>query len=151
MGDRLANEIQCCQISFNEGDSIKYTLTTRCINKHWNRLSPPNTLALLLLTTWNGINMFLKFLLKQLRLLVFFGAIWHLHLSIRRKLHTQHWLALSSSMQLLFGILIMKLRRKRWGKCRRQQLGGSAGNGIIPVAPMTYLMILTGHPWRTAG
>ena len=153
MEDRLANEIQCCQMSFNEGDSlvIKYTLTTRCINKHWNRLSPPNTLELLLLTTWNGVNTFLKFLLKQLRLWVFFGAIWLLHLCIRRKLHTKHWFALSSSMQLLFGIPIMKLRRKRWRKCRRQQLGGSAGDGIIKVALMTCLMILTGHPWRTAG
>ena len=95
--------------------------------------------------------MFLKFLLKQLRLWVFFGAIWFLHISIRRKLHTKHWFALSSSMQLLFGIPIVKLRRKRWRKCRRQQLGGSAGDGIIKVALMTCLMILTGHPWRTAG
>ena len=82
---------------------------------------------------------------------VFFGAIWHLHLSIRRKLHTKHWFALSSSMQLLFSIPIVKLRRKRWRKCRRQQLGGSAGDGIIPVASMTYLMTSTGDPWRAAG
>ena len=45
--------------------AIKYTLTTRCINKLWNRLSLPNTLELLLLTTWNGVNMFLKFLLES--------------------------------------------------------------------------------------
>ena len=81
----------------------------------------------------NGVNMFLKFPLKQLRLWVFFGAIWHLHLGIQRKLHTKHWFALSLSMQLLFGIPIMKLRQKRWRKCRRQEPGGSAGYGILPV------------------
>ena len=113
--------------------------------------SPPNTLELLSLTIWNGVNMLLKFLLKQLRLWVFFGAIWHLHLGIQRKLHTKHWFALSSSMQLLFGIPIMKLRQKRWRKCRRQQPGGSAGDGIMPVASKTCLMNLSGHPWRTAG
>ena len=52
--------------------------------------------------------------IATLRLWVFFGAIWHLHLSIQRKLHTK-----SSSMPLLFGIPIMKLRLKRWRKCRR--------------------------------
>ena len=140
-------------MSFNEGDpAIKHTLNTHCINKHWNRFRPPNTLELLLLTTWNGVNMFLKFILKQLRLWVFFGAIWHLHLGIRRKLHTKHLFALSSNMQLLFGIPIMKLRpKKRQRKCRRQQPGGSVGDGIITVASMTCLMNLIGHPWRTAG
>ena len=141
-------------MSFNEGDaapSIKYILTTHYINKHWNRFSPPNTLELLSLTTWNGVNMLLKFLLKQLRLWVFFGAIWHLHPGIQRKLHIKHWFALSSSMQILFGIPIMKLRQKRWRKCRRQQPSGSAGDGIMPVASMTCLMNLSGHPWRTAG
>ena len=56
---------------------------------------------------------------------------WELHLGIRRKLHTKHWLALSSSIQLLSGIPIMTLRQKRWRKCRRQQPGGSAGDGIL--------------------
>ena len=41
-----------------------------------------------------------------------------LHLGTQRKLHTQHWFDLSLSMQLLFGIPIMKLRQKRWRKCR---------------------------------
>ena len=68
--------------------------------------------------------MFLKFLVKQLRHWVFFGAIWLLHLGIQRKLHTKHWFILSSSMQLLFGIPILNLRQKRWTKCRRQQPGG---------------------------
>ena len=143
-------------MSFNEGDggislAIKYILTTHYINKHWNRFSPPNTLELPSLTTWNGDNMLLKFLLKQLRLWVFFGAIWHLHLGIQRTLHTKHWFAFSSSMQLLFGIPIMKLRQKRWRKCKRQQPGGSAGDGIMAIASMTCLMNLSGHPWRTAG
>ena len=39
---------------------------------------------------------------------------------------------------------IVKLRRKRWRKCRRQQLGGSAESSVDD-------MLLTGHPWRTAG
>ena len=76
----------------------------------------------------NGVDMFLKFLLKQLRLWVFFGVIWHLHLDIRRKLHTKHLFALSSSMQLLFGIPIMKLRQKKVEKV--QKTGGSAIGGI---------------------
>ena len=37
-----------------------------------------------------GVKMFLKFLVKQQRHLVFFGAIWLLHLGIQRKLHTKH-------------------------------------------------------------
>ena len=36
--------------------AIKNTLNTHCINKHWNRFRPPNTLELLLLTTWNGVS-----------------------------------------------------------------------------------------------
>ena len=36
-------------------------------------------------------------------------------------------------MHLLFGIPIMKLREKRWRKCRRQQPGGPAGNGVTGV------------------
>ena len=34
--------------------------------KFWNRFDPPNTLDLLSLTTWNGVNIFLKFLVNQL-------------------------------------------------------------------------------------
>ena len=96
--------------------AIKYTLTTLYINKLWNRFDPPNTLDLLSLTTWNGVNMFLKFLVKQLRHWIFFDAIWLLHLGIQSKLHTKHWFALSLSMQLLFGIPIMKLRQKKGGE-----------------------------------
>ena len=139
------------QIKFNVAKCHSMRVTRHLPSNQIHFNFSPHTLELLLLTTWNGVNMFLKFLLKQLRLWVFFGSIWLLHLSIRRKLHTKHWFALSSSMQLLFGIPIMKLRRKRWRKCRRQQLGGSAGDGIIKVATMACLMILTGHPWRTAG
>ena len=45
--------------------------------KLWNRFDLPNTLDLLSLTTWNGVNIFQKFLVKQLRHWVFFGAIRH--------------------------------------------------------------------------
>ena len=99
--------------------AIKYTLTTLYINKLWNRFDPPNTLDLVSLTTWNGVNMFLKFLVKQLRHWIFFGAIWLLHLGIQSKLHTKHWFALSVSMQLLFGIPIMKLRQKMVEKVQK--------------------------------
>ena len=61
--------------------------TTLYTIKLWNRFDRPNTLGLLSLTTWNGVNIFLKFLVKQLRHWVFCGAIWLLHLSIQRKLH----------------------------------------------------------------
>ena len=65
-----------------------------------------------------GVNIFLKLHARQLRLWVFFGAIWHWHLGILRKLHTKHWFGLNLSMELLFGIPIMKLRLRRW-TCRR--------------------------------
>ena len=91
-------------------------------------------LTIVSLTTWNGVNIFQKFLVKQLRHWVFFGAIWLLYLGTQRKLHTKHWFVLSLSMQLLFGIPIMKVRQKRWRKCRRQQPGGPAGDGVTGVA-----------------
>ena len=47
------------------------------------------------------------------------STIWHLHLGIRRKLHTKHWFALSSSMQLLFGIPINKPRQKKVEKVQK--------------------------------
>ena len=88
---------------------------------------------------------------RQLRHWVFFGTIWPLHLGTLRKLHTKHWFVLSSSMQHLFGIPIMKLRLDRWRRYRgvRGQLpGGPAGDGETPVASATCLTILSGHPWR---
>ena len=114
--------------------AIKYISATLYFSKLWNRFDPPNTLDLLSLTTWNGVNIFQKFLVKQLRHWVFFGAIWLLHFGTQRKLHTKHWFVLNLSMQLPFGIPIMKLRQKRWRKCRRQQPGGPAGDGITGVA-----------------
>ena len=89
--------------------------------------------------------------LRQLRHWVFFGAIWPLHLGILRKLHTKHWLVLSSSMQHLFGIPIIKLRLDRWRRYRGQLPGGPAGDGETTVASATCLTILSGHPWRPAG
>ena len=103
------------------------------------------------LPTWFGVNTSLKFHLRQLRHWVFFGAIWPLHLGTLRKLHTKHWFVLSSSMQHLFGIPIMKLRLDRWRRYRGQLPGGPAGDGETPVASATCLTILSGHPWRPAG
>ena len=128
-----------------------YTLTTRCINKDWNRFSPPNTLELLSQITWIGVITFQKFHLRQLRHWVFFGAIWPLHLGTLRKLHTKHWFVLSSSMQHLFGTPITKLRLDRWRRYRGQLPGGPAGEGETPVASVTCLTNLSGHPWRPAG
>ena len=82
-----------------------------------------------------GVNTFLKLHARQLRLWVFFGAIWHWHLGILRKLHTKHWFGLNLSMQLLFGIPIMKQIEKvekvqrtaaRW-TCRRWRNTSSVG------------------------
>ena len=55
---------------------------------------------------------YFRYFVKQLRHWVSFGAIWLLHLGTQRKLHTKHWFVLSLSMQLLFGIPIMNLRKK---------------------------------------
>ena len=128
-----------------------YNLTTHCINKDWNRFSPPNTLELLSQMTWIGVNTFQKFHLRQLRLWVFFSAIRPLHLGTLRKLHTKHWFVLSSSMQHLFGIPIMKLRLDRWRRFRGQLPGGPAGDGETPVASATCLTNLSGYPWRPTG
>ena len=65
-----------------------------------------------------------------------------LHLGTLRKLHTKHWFVLSSSMQHLFGIPIMKLRLDRWRRYRGQLPGGPAGDGETPVASATCLTIL---------
>ena len=71
--------------------------------------------------------------------------------STLRKLHTKHWFVLSSSMQHLFGIPIMKLRLDRWRRYRGQLPGGPAGDGETPVASETCLTNLSGDPWRPAG
>ena len=123
-----------------------------CVSsKPWNRFNQPNTLDLLSLTTWNGVNIFQKFLVKQLRHWVFFGAIWPLHLGTQRKLHTKHLFVPSLSMQLLFGIPIMKMRQKRWRNGRRQQPGGPSGDGVTGVASTICWTNSSGHPWRTVG
>ena len=77
-------------------------------------------------------------------------SIWPMHLGTLRMLHTKHWFALSSSMQHLFGIPIMKLRLDRWRRCRGQLPGGPAGDGETPVASAICLTNLSGHPWRPA-
>ena len=59
-------------------------------------------------------------------------------LCIQRMLHTKHEIVLSSSMELLVSIPIMKLRLDRWRRCKRQQLlpGGTAGDGETSVGDM---------------
>ena len=101
--------------------------------------------------TWIEVNTFQKFQLRQLRHWVFFGRIWPLQLGTLRKLHTNQWFALSSSMQHLVGIPIMKLRLDRWRRYRGQLPGGPAGDGETPVASGTCLTNLSGHPWRSQG
>ena len=97
-----------------------------------------------------GVNIFRKLHARQLRLWAFFGAIWHWHLGIQKKLHTKHWFVRNLSMQLLFGIPIMKLRLLRWRRCRRLQPGGPAGDGGTPVASVICLTSLSGHPCSPA-
>ena len=88
---------------------------------------------------------------KATKTLGFLRRNFALHLGTLRKLHTKHWFVLSSSMQHLFGIPIMKLRLDRWRRYRGQLPGGPAGDGETPVASATCLTILSGHPWRPAG
>ena len=51
-----------------------------------------------------------------------------------RQFLTKHWFALSSSMQHIFGIPIMKPRLNRWRRSRGQLPGGPAEDGETPVA-----------------
>ena len=99
----------------------------------------------------DNLDWFQIFRVKQLRQWVFFGAIWHCHLDTQRKLHTKHWFAHSSRMQLLFGIPIMKLRLHRWRRYRGQLQGGPAGDREIPVVSAICRTNLSGHPWRPLG
>ena len=94
-----------------------------------------------------GVNIFPKLHARQLRLWVFFRAIWHWHLGILRMLHTKHWFGLNLSMQLLFGIPIMKLGLLRWRRCRGLQPGGPAGDGGTPVQCSPKFV----RPCRTLG
>ena len=73
------------------------------------------------------------------------------HRGTLSKLHTKHWFAHSSSMQLLFGIPIMKLRLHWWRMCRGQLPGGLAGDGEIQVVSTICCTNLSGHPWRPVG
>ena len=54
-------------------------------------------------------------------------------------LHTKHWFALSSSMQHIFDIPIMKLRLDRWSRNRGQLPGGPTGDGETPVSSATWI------------
>ena len=53
------------------------------------------------------------------------------HIQFKRHIRTS---SASTSMQLLFGIPIMKLRLLRWRRCRGLLPGGPAGDGGTPVA-----------------
>ena len=41
-------------------------------------------------------------------------------------------------------VFVMKLRQKRWRKCRRQQPGGPAGDGVTGVASSSSSDIRSG-------
>ena len=88
---------------------------------------------------------------KATTTLGFFRRNLAFHPGTLRKLHTKHWFALSSSMQHLFGIPIMKLRLDWWRRNRGQLPGGPARDGDTPVASATCLTNLSDHPWRPAG
>ena len=51
---------------------------------------------------------------------------------------------------VLFGIPIMKLRLRRWRRCRGLLPGGPAGDGGTPVASVKCYTNLSGHPWSPA-
>ena len=130
-------------MSFNEGDaappyqSNTFFKTTHYINKQWNRFSPPNTLELLSLTTWNGVNLLVKFLLKQLRL-------WVLALAPRHTKEVAYQTLVRPQLEYAAPIW------HPYNETETKKGGESAGDGIMPVASMTCLN-LSGHPWRTAG
>ena len=102
MGDRLANEIQRCQMSLNEGDPAppQQSNTFQLLSTSANSETGSIRQLQIPWTYYNGVNILPKFLVKQLRHWVFFGAICLLHLGTQRKLHTKHWFVLSLSMQL---------------------------------------------------
>ena len=104
---RTVGKQTSCKLSFayhlvTSQENLTFWTQPKFRNKCWNRFDLPNTLDLLSLMTWNGVNMFLKFLVNQLRHWVFFSAIWLLHLSIQRELHTKHWFVCSSYLASLF-------------------------------------------------
>ena len=116
-------------MSFNEGDAAT--------SKHQQTLEQVQSAKYLGLTITDDLDWgqhISEITCKATKTLVFFGAIWHWHLGILRKLHTKHWFGLNLSMQLLFGIPIMKLRLRRWRRCRGLLPGGPAGDGGTPVA-----------------
>ena len=88
---------------------------------------------------------------KETKTMGFLRCNFALHLGVPRKSHTKHWLALSSSMQHLFGIPIMKLRLDRWRRCRGQLPGEPAGDGETIVTSATCLTNLSDHLLRLAG
>ena len=74
-----------------------------------------------------------EILCKATKTMGFLRCNLALALGTLRKLHTKHLFDLNLSMQLLFGILIMKLRSHRWRKCRGQLPDGPARDGEMQV------------------
>ena len=135
---RVTRHLPSNQIHFN------YSLHQQTLK----RFVPPNTLDFLSLTTWNGVKMFLKFLVKQLRHWVFFGAIFGSCTSAYKGSCIQN--IGSSSARVCSSYLVMKLGQKRWTKYRRQQPGGPADDGGTKLVSPICWTNSSGHPWRTA-
>ena len=152
------------------------------ISKLWNRFDPPNTLDLLSLTTWNGVNIFQKFLIVSLVfshlgfwsgnhfLIAPFPDLCLLVPSCKATktlgfLRRNLALAPRHTKEVAYKILVRpqleyaapishpynETGEKRWRKCRRQQPGGPAGDGITRVALTICWTNSSGHLWRTAG
>ena len=110
---------------------------------HQQTLEQFRYLGLTITDNLDGVNVFLKFLVKQLRHLVF--LVWLLHIGIQKKLHTKYWFVLRSSMQPYNDTETDKEEKVSRG----QQPG--AGDGGTVVASTICWTISSGHSWRTAG
>ena len=91
------------------------------------------------LRSWNEVNMFLKFLVKQLR--HFFGAIRHTK-EVAYKTFVRPQLEYAAPIWHPYN----ETETKKVEKCRRQQPGGPAGDGGTGVASTTCWTNSSGHP-----
>ena len=112
------------QIKFNVDKNHSMRMTRHLLNKqiivycllHKQSLEQVQSTKYLGITITDNLDwdkIFRKFQVRQLGQWVFFSTIWHCHLGKLNKLHTKHWLALSSSMQHLFVIPITNSRFNR--------------------------------------
>ena len=97
MGSRLANEIQCAQMSLYERDlaSASQTLFGYSFT---NNLSAQYLVYPSLIIIWG--ERISEYLPKQRRHLVSFAGTRLLHLRVLRKLHTKLWFDLNSTLDL---------------------------------------------------